>query len=436
MIDFFKDVGGSARVQAIVTAWLAPLLLGTFAFLIIELPEVRDSAVIKQVGVAVDLLGVNRFLFVFLAVLTLSTFLYLNRVFLYRVLEGEKWPWFLREWRRRRAHIPHHRYLLAKQQHARAIRVLHEIQASLKDIEGHESNSKEIKRLHDELVLAQAEEERARRVKEEADRRRQYRDRERKYPRGLGWLPRRRRPVFTPIDWRHWDDDRIPTYPADETDVMPTRIGNELRAMETYGYSNYRLDSQTLWYDLYGEAPDALRNAIDDSELQADTFVASLYATMGLSVAMIAGVLWKWSRGETSIKLLVASIVTAALLPVFHRGLLTSIDEWAATVRALVNNGRKVLREKYDLRLPASIEEEQRMWEALTGFIYYASDPHYAKQLDEFRVEGPSGGDGLLVQLTELGDLYQKGLLSIEEFATAKERLLRGPRSTTLPGRT
>jgi hypothetical protein len=67
MIDFIKDIGSSSRVQAIVIAWLAPLLLGMFAFVIVELPEVRDSAPIRQVAVAIDLLGANRFLFMFVA---------------------------------------------------------------------------------------------------------------------------------------------------------------------------------------------------------------------------------------------------------------------------------------------------------------------------------------------------------------------------------
>jgi hypothetical protein len=360
------------------------------------------------------------------------------------VLEGNKWPWFLREWRRDHAHKPHRRYLLAKQQHARASRMVCKVQEALNTAD--KANANEIEKLRDQLAKAKEDEKLTKQAKEDADRQRQYRDRSRKYPRGLNWLPRRRRPAFTPIDWKHGNEDQIPTYPGKEAYVMATRVGNELRAMETYGSTTYGLDSQILWYELYAEAPEALRNAIEDSELQADTFVASLYVTMSVSAAMVAGALWEWSRGEVDVKLWVASIVTLALLPVFHRGLLASIEEWAATVRALVNNGRKALVEKYDLRLPSSIKDEKRMWEALTGFIYYGGSPYYAKKLNEFRAQSPGisssetdrgakprdadgvvDGDGLVTQLKELGQLHQKGLLSKEEFDAAKGRLLSMP---------
>ena len=58
---------------------------------------------------------------------------------------------------------------------------------------------------------------------------------------------------------------------------MPTRVGNELRAMETYGFNRFGLDMQTFWYELYSDAQASLRDDIDSNELHADTYVCSIY---------------------------------------------------------------------------------------------------------------------------------------------------------------
>lgn len=43
-------------------------------------------------------------------------------------------------------------------------------------------------------------------------------------------------------------------YPVDDRQVAPTRLGNAIRRLEEYGYQRYKLDSQTLWYQLTGTA--------------------------------------------------------------------------------------------------------------------------------------------------------------------------------------
>lgn len=398
-----KDVAASPRVQKILIGWLPPILLGAYAFAIAVLPDVRDSAAIDQIAMAVRLLGVNKYLFLLVACLTLAAFLHLSRTFWYKLLEGELWPYHLREWRRARAHRPHQRYLLAKQQHSRAVAELATAEQALSSAEDDQQEEPRLAELRAALDRAKDAEERTHEKLDRADDHRHYRGRKRKYPRGLGWLPRRRRPLFTPADWTKPDSpDWIPTYPAREDQVMPTRIGNELKAMETYGVNTIGLDSQILWYELYSEAAQPLREVIDDSELRADTFVCAIYVALGFTTATIAGAIWEWTSGHLGPKLWLTAAIGLLVLPLLHRGLLAAIDEWAAGIRALVNNGRITLIQKYGLRDPENRAEEREMWQALTGFIYYAGAPYYAEKLDAFRrpsecanpQDAPSGKPG------------------------------------------
>jgi hypothetical protein len=56
--------------------------------------------------------------------------------------------------------------------------------------------------------------------------------------------------------------ERLKAYPSSADQVLPTRLGNALRAMESYGREVFGLDSQTLWYELQSIAPDNLRRDI------------------------------------------------------------------------------------------------------------------------------------------------------------------------------
>lgn len=62
---------------------------------------------------------------------------------------------------------------------------------------------------------------------------------------------------------------------------------------------------------------------------------------------------------------------------------------WSATVQALVNMGRKPLAELLGLALPATLAEEQEMWEAVVGYVFYgaADGAEYGSQIDKFRIK-------------------------------------------------
>lgn len=385
--DVGAEVGKSAPAQAVLIAWLPPVLLGMNAIAIAILPQIKDAAIARQLHQSVDLLNVNKYLFILVAAIALSAFMSLSRVFFYKLLEGELWPSWLRRWRIERAHIPHYRYVRTRQQAHRAELHVSNCRAEVERLQSEPSpNAADISTAEAALRTAITVKDRVDGELQAAELCRKLRGRPHAGPRGFGWIPRRSRPFLTPADWIHSDDpDWIPMYPEQEYQVMPTRVGNALRAMETYGFNTYGLDMQTFWYELYSLADSPLRDAIDDNERSADTFVCSIFVNIGFIVTALASAIWRSAIGRTSIELWTVFAVSTLFLTVVHRGLLGSIREWSASTQALVNNGRLILRQKYGLRAPKDIVEEREMWTSLTGFVAYNGEPHYAARLDRFR---------------------------------------------------
>lgn len=174
-------------------------------------------------------------------------------------------------------------------------------------------------------------------------------------------------------------------YPADISQVAPTRLGNAIRRLETYGSDRFRLDSQVLWYELTAAAPKELSRQIDQAQAAVDFFVCLLY---GHVLALVIALASLGAAHAHSLVLLVTAAVLAALLPLWYWLAWMNTDNWAFSVRALVDLGRKPLAEGLSLRLPRELTQEREMWLRYSQFVREPYSEAYAGYLDEFRQEG------------------------------------------------
>jgi hypothetical protein len=393
-------LGSHKRVQQILIYWTTPLLIGSLAFVIIVLPDVRRAGAVSSIAGAVRTLHVNKFLFLFVSSVVAAVFLQIVRVPLWRVLEGYAWPTSLKRSRIFRSHFPQCRWLQASLFHERAMDDARLAEEKLDKARRGRASGEDLKRLEQDVADAGKTRDYWRAQLKKADDARHYRDHNRKYPKVLGGLPRRHQPLLTfdrPAgtkagNWRLpypapanevLPYPGSPKYSADPagTAIMPTLLGNTMRVVETYGAYNYGLDSQIMWYELLAEAPASLQDTLEEAQLGADTLVCSIYTTAALACAAAAGGAWRAVLGTADTKLWItaaASVVAAVFL---YWRLLNSLDGWASAVRAIVTGGRGPLAEKYGLRLPETAEEEKRMWEALTATIWYGASPEYDAEL-------------------------------------------------------
>lgn len=170
-------------------------------------------------------------------------------------------------------------------------------------------------------------------------------------------------------------------YPVADGQVLATSLGNAIRRFEEYGYDRYRLDSVTMWNALAGAVPGSVRKRVDASRAGVDFFICLIYGQFILAVFGLAALIA--APGHPAGPIL-AIVVPTALIPVWYRLAVEATDEWAAAFRGLIDIGRKPLADALGLAMPATLEQERRMWELqsrLSRRPYSASDA----ELDQFR---------------------------------------------------
>jgi hypothetical protein len=176
--------------------------------------------------------------------------------------------------------------------------------------------------------------------------------------------------------------ERLRRYPVEDGQVAPTRLGNAIRRLEEYGYQRYKLDSQTLWYQIAGTAPRQLLNQVEAARTGVDFFVCLLYGH--ILVACIALCTIAAPQPDSLTLLLSASVlITASFL--WYRLAVVTTDDWAAATRAMVDVGRKVLAEAVGLATPQELELERKMWQAYSRFVRQPFREGKPSLLDQFR---------------------------------------------------
>jgi hypothetical protein len=178
-------------------------------------------------------------------------------------------------------------------------------------------------------------------------------------------------------------NEQLSYYPSKRDEVLPTRLGNALRAMEGYGGDRYGLDSQTFWYELQAVAPANLRRDTEDGRAGVDFFICSLSYLVGLAVACVV----VSAVRQDPIPLLSAA-GAVALTPLAYNAAVRNVVEWRSSVQALVNIGRRDLALRLGLKLPGTFSEERAMWERATDFVNYGNVDDYLRFLNGYRQRG------------------------------------------------
>ena len=175
--------------------------------------------------------------------------------------------------------------------------------------------------------------------------------------------------------------ESLARYPESPEQVLPTKLGNALRAMEQYGVTSYGLDSQTFWYELQSVAGDNLRRDTEDARAGVDFFISAVVHLALLAVASAA-------VAVASLSLPPAIVALGSLLaiPFAYNQAVGNVGDWRAAVQALVNVGRTPLSAALGLRMPATFEGEREMWENMVDLVNYGPKRAYLRALNPNRL--------------------------------------------------
>ncbi|CAN3977419.1 hypothetical protein [Kitasatospora purpeofusca] len=154
---------------------------------------------------------------------------------------------------------------------------------------------------------------------------------------------------------------RLARLPRSPDRLMPTGLGNTLRAAEDRPADTYGLDAVAAWPELYTLLPESTATLVDDARDQLDTtcrMAAALALMGGLSAVILPPSRWTL----LAVAFLLASVLT-------YRSAIGAAEGYGRLVNAAVNLHRFDLLTAFRLPLPADPAEERDRFRALSNHL-------------------------------------------------------------------
>lgn len=167
-------------------------------------------------------------------------------------------------------------------------------------------------------------------------------------------------------------------FPEEERDLLPTRLGNVLRAAETRAGSPYGLEAIVVWPRLYPLLPDPVRGVVDDQRGQLDAaarFCVVFAAAAITSFALLVWhPLWLW-----------VPLVCVLLAALAYRAAVGAALQYGESLRAAFDLHRFDLLSALHLSLPRDSTAEREQNRELSAFLVQDWDVEF-----EYDHEGAS----------------------------------------------
>jgi len=189
----------------------------------------------------------------------------------------------------------------------------------------------------------------------------------------------RRRLEVIRNDTRRPDAERARAYaqldklfPCDPNRLLPTRLGNAMRAYE--GHSNVRwgLDGVTIWPRIAALLSAEESDLLTDAEIDLRVFLNGAFAVAGVGACLIVDKVVHDPNGPRAWPLYVIPFIVAYLL---YRASIGAAVRRGAVVRASIDLHRFDLYAKLGIRDPTSLSDERTLSVALCQFLLYGRPP-------------------------------------------------------------
>lgn len=173
-------------------------------------------------------------------------------------------------------------------------------------------------------------------------------------------------------------------FPSEQQLVMPTRLGNAIRAFEEYARQQYGIDTIFIWPRLVAVVPKEYLAALDDAKSSFDFFLNSSVLSAVVAAQLLAiGLAFKrpFATDRQFYSWLGELGLLALLSCLFYLGAINRAIAWGGQVKAAFDLYRgdllKQLGYKYK---PQTRERERELWVEISQQIYYG-DPDPTRSL-------------------------------------------------------
>jgi hypothetical protein len=178
-----------------------------------------------------------------------------------------------------------------------------------------------------------------------------------------------------PLDKQQYEF-RYRNYPRRSEDIMPTRLGNILKAAEAYpgDKRRYGMDAVFFWPRLLAVVPDSTRADLSDARAS----MAMLLNVCTLSFALAVGSLIALAVLDIRVATAFWAVGAGGLLLSFlaYRSALGPAGVYADLVRSSFDLYKADLLTKLGFALPANLADERQLWTDLGQLLYRRSASH------------------------------------------------------------
>lgn len=167
-------------------------------------------------------------------------------------------------------------------------------------------------------------------------------------------------------------DERYPPPPAE---VLPSSLGNIIRAFEHYPFTRYSIEPIAVWPRLLAVVPENQTEAINTQKSLMD-----FWLNLSL-VCLVSGLFWAvvvvWYVYISSLFLVPVLVVSILLAYLSYRGAIPCAVAWGYEVRTAFDLYRSDLLQRLGIQKPSSISDERNAWQKVFWFFRYED---YAKR--------------------------------------------------------
>lgn len=158
----------------------------------------------------------------------------------------------------------------------------------------------------------------------------------------------------------------VEEFPDKREWVLPTRLGNCIRAFEIYSRDMYGIDDIAGWSRLLAVIPKDYMVLVDDAKAQTDFWINLSFVSLILVIEYLGTSL---CCQELRMVWLPPVLLYASFF-FLKRGRLAAI-EWGDTVKAAYDVFLPDLLKKLQFPMPSSLEEERSLWSNFSKAIIY-----------------------------------------------------------------
>jgi len=155
-------------------------------------------------------------------------------------------------------------------------------------------------------------------------------------------------------------------FPTREDRLMPTRLGNILRAAEDYSQQAYGMDCNFWWPRMWPLMPETVQREVKES---VTPIIALLNFSFLVVVVSILVSMYSSQEGPVTRSLMVL-IAGLSLAMISYRSALAQAQDYGERIRSAMDLYRFDLLKSLHQSLPATLDEERLLWEKLIHWLY------------------------------------------------------------------